>query len=556
MLKRLTIENYALIRQLDISFEAGFSTLTGETGAGKSIMLGALGLVLGNRADTQVLWDKEKKCIVEAVFYIASYQLEPLFVSHDLDHQEEAIFRRDINPAGKSRAFINDTLVNLQVLRDIGSRLINIHSQHEILVLNNRDFQLAMLDSFAGIEEDVNAYQFQYKTFKRLSAELEELKNAYARQLAQHDYDAFLFEELTAANLDVADMTELEEECRLLENAGEIRGTLYRIEQLLEGEPLEFLATLKNLTDSLQKLGNTGSIGALVQRLATLYLEAEDLRRDIFHTNEQVLDDPEKLSAQRERLSHLYHLFQKHRVNGIEELIRLRNDLDNRLLQQTNTGDAIRRTEQQCSILLEEIRQQAAALRDKRRKALQPLTAHLENLLNKLGMPDAVIRITLDLLMEPGSDGTDTVTFRFSANMGSEPDLISRIASGGELSRLMLAVKSVLSTKKLIPTIIFDEIDAGVSGEIAGKTGNIMKEMGKTMQVIAITHLPQIAAKGIFQYLATKSQENGRTVSSVKLLSGEEREYEIARMLSDDEPTKESLANARQLLHQNRPAKN
>lgn len=552
MLKHLNVVNYALIKELDIAFNPGFSTLTGETGAGKSIMLGALGMVLGNRADTQVLHDVNRKCTAEATFIIKDYGLEELFAQYDLDYDHDCIFRREINPKGKSRAFINDTPVSLQILKEITSRLINIHSQHEILVLNNSDFQLAMLDSFIGHEEKVVQYRKMFAEYRALAVELEDLKKLHAEQLAQHDYDHFLFEELTAAKLDDVDRPSLEEELKLLENSEEIRITLSQLEQLLNGDPLNFLSTLRSSYSALAKIASGSNMDELIARLNSLYLEGDDLAREVVAKMDSVVDDPAQMDLLREKINLINHLLLKHRVGDVTDLIGIRDEIDNRLQQKSFTDDSIKKTEIKLAELTKVIGSLAGELSDERMSAVDNLAAHLAEILTQLGMADSAIEMRVERLPEPSVDGIDKVSLLFSANKGSKPDLINRIASGGELSRLMLSVKSVLSAKKLIPTIIFDEIDSGVSGEIAGKTGLIMQRMAEKMQVIAITHLPQIAAKGEYQYMAYKKSDNGRTVSTVRMLKSDEREYEIARMLSDDEPSPESLANARVLLQGNR----
>ena len=553
MLKHLNVVNYALIKELDISFNPGFSTLTGETGAGKSIMLGALGMVLGNRADTRVLHDVKRKCTAEATFIINDYGLEELFAQYDLDYDHECIFRREINQNGKSRAFINDTPVSLQVLKEIASRLINIHSQHEILVLNNRDFQLAMLDSFTGHEDKVMLYQKRFAEYRALAGELEELKKLYSEQLAQYDYDLFLFEELTAAKLDEIDLHSLEQELKLLENSEEIRTTLHQLSQLFNGEPLNFLSSLRTGQATLARIASGSNMDELIERLNSLYLEGEDLEREVVAKMDSVVDDPAQMELLREKTGQINHLLQKHRVSEIADLIRIRDEIDTRLKQMSFTDEAISKTEKKLAGLKEVVYSLAGELSEARQSAVESLMKHLAGILSQLGMTDSVVEMKMEPLPEPSADGIDRVSLLFSANKGSKPDLISIIASGGELSRLMLSVKSVLSAKKLIPTIIFDEIDSGVSGDIAGKTGLIMQKMAEKMQVIAITHLPQIAARGDYQYLAYKKSDNRRTVSNVRLLSSDEREYEIARMLSDDEPSPESLANARVLLLNNKP---
>lgn len=548
MLQRLVISNYALIRHLDLSFGEGLSTLTGETGAGKSIMLGALGLVLGNRADTQVLWDKDEKCVVEATFRVKGYQLEEWFSDHDLDFTHEMLLRREINAAGKSRAFINDTPVTLPLMKEVGSRLVNIHSQHEILLLNNRDFQLAVIDSFAGIEKEVETFQVLYREYTRLIEELSAIKEEHASQMVQQDYDMFLLEELQTTDLDKVDIQALEASCRMLEHAGEIRQLLYRIIELFGNEPVNLISVLRSSSESLQKMEAGGKLAEVAERLKSLWLETDDLNREISLMAEEVDDNPGELAMVQERLNQIYHLLQKHRANELSDLIKIRDALSEKWVKHHDRGTEISRISAECDVKYQELIQRSSLLSKHRAEASLPLAEHLLGILEKLGMPQSTVKFLITPLPEPGTDGSDHVELLFSANAGSDPSPVSRVASGGELSRLMLAIKSVLSTRQLIPTIIFDEIDAGVSGEIAGKAGNIMRQMGSSMQVIAITHLPQIASRGAEQFQASKYMDSGRTVSVVQKLTPEERVEAIALMLSDGEPTPESLANARRLL--------
>jgi DNA repair protein RecN (Recombination protein N) len=548
MLVRLIIQNYALIKKLDISFHNGFSTITGETGAGKSIMLDALGLVLGNRADTRVIGDHKRKCIVEAQFSIEGYGLEELFVSHETDYEPETILRREILPEGKSRAFVNDSPVNLNVLREIGSRLINIHSQHEVLVLNNRDFQLAMLDTFAGNEKLLGRYQEKYSELREREKRLEELISKRAEYLSQYDYDSFLHEELVNAKPEQDNLEELEERLRILSHAAEIRNLLFQGAELITGEPIRFSASLKNIAGKLEKLSAGQTMEELSHRLNSLVIEISDLSLELERLGSTLHEDPEEQDRLNERIGFLNHLLNKHRVGSIDGLVLLKEELGRRLSQQQDLSEVIEETRIGVSRLEEEVHEMAGEISVTRHQAAEPMLRHLETLLHQLGMPDARVELRIDKHDTPGSDGADKVTLLFTANKGGSPDLISRVASGGELSRLMLAVKSVLSSRRLIPTIIFDEIDSGVSGDIAGKTGNLMRKMGDSMQVIAITHLPQIAAKGESQYLAVKSVEEGETVSDVYLLSPDNRIKTIAGMLSDGSVTPESEANARQLL--------
>jgi DNA repair protein RecN (Recombination protein N) len=548
MLKTLRIENYALIKSVEIQFNSGFSTITGETGAGKSIMLDALGLVLGNRADTQVLRDPSRKCIVEAQFILDGYGLEPFFDSMDIDYESESLFRREINPAGKSRGFINDTPVNLQVLKEIGSRLINIHSQHEVLVLNNRDFQLALLDAYAGNENALAAYQNIYKRYTQEKKQLEKLNLQKATYLSQLDYDSFLYEELAAAKPELDSLQELEEKQRMLSNASDIKSTLYRISDLMNGEQLDLLAMLKDVANQLQQYATGNPLAELYERLEAVRIELADITLEADRQNENILDDPEELDSVNERLGHLNHLLQKHRVQDLEQLKVLKEEIGKRLSQHNNLDETIAALEKALTSTHAKLVDHGKTLTETRKQSILPLCTHIEKILSTLGMPDAQLKIKWVPLHTPGPDGWDNITVLFSANKGTIPDMISKIASGGEMSRLMLSLKSVLSQKKLIPTIIFDEIDSGVSGEIAGKTAMLMRSMASNMQVIAITHLPQIASKGEEQFLASKSTEGNLTTSQVTKLTPQERIEAIAKMLSDDNPTTESRANAMQLL--------
>lgn len=548
MLLKLLIENYALIRHLELRFGTGFSTITGETGAGKSIMLDALGLVLGDRADSQVLWDQDKKCIVEAVFAVSGYGLEPLFIAHDLDFEAETTFRREITPSGKSRAFINDTPVNLPVLREIGSRLVNVHSQHEILLLNQRDFQLAMLDGFANLEEPLRLYQHHFRTLSDLKKRLSELQTARDIHLAREDYDRFLFDELCDANLRAGELEEISAEMLELSHASEIKSELFRVKELLDGDSLNLTTELKTSLTRLQKLAASQTTLSITERLQSIFLEITDLVVDLQRVGESIEEDPQRLQWVNDRMDQLNHLLQKHRVTGISELLEIKHEIEQRLQLQDDVQYQITQLEEELTAVEQEVIQLARQLTKARTVASIPLASHLKEVLTRLGMPDANIKISIIPLDAPGEDGADKVLLLFSANKGMNPDLLSKIASGGELSRLMLAVKSVLSSKQLIPTIIFDEIDSGVSGEIAGKAGALMLEMSSRMQVIAITHLPQIASKGQAHYLAAKQIVEGRTISMVTKLNTGERIEAIARMLSDAEPTPESIANARKML--------
>lgn len=549
MLQNLFIENYALIEKLDIRFSKGFSVITGETGAGKSIMLGALSLILGSRADTKVLKNENRKCIIEGCFAIEGYNLENFFKENDLDFETQTILRREIAPSGKSRAFINDTPVNLNILKQLGDRLVNIHSQHETITLNDANFQLAVVDSYAGNDTDLKAYQVKYIEYKKHVKELHDLKDIDSKAKMDMDYVQFQFDELEKANLQIDEQQQLEDDMKLLSHAEEIKLAMIEASEKLENSEINVLDLLSDIQKSISKIAllhpNTEELS---ERITSSFIELKDLSRELNAMGEAVNVDPFKLNEVSERLDLIYQLQQKHRLQSLEELIALRDRLDDQL-QSINTID------EQIEVLSKDIKIEedslnvlAMSLSESRLNASPAIEKEIVNKLQQLGMPDARFSILLEPTPELGNEGIDKVRFLFNANKGSALNEISRIASGGELSRLMLAVKSMISGRQLLPTIVFDEIDMGVSGEVASKVGEILFGMTKNMQVISITHLPQIAGKGDSHFRVYKDNRGDTTHSVIVELSKEERILEIAKMMSGAEVTESAIENARVLL--------
>lgn len=551
MLSQLTIKNYALIRDLRIDFKSGFSVITGETGAGKSILLGALNLILGKRADTQILLDKTKKCIIEGSFQITGYKLNRFFSKYDLDYDENStLLRREINPHGKSRAFINDTPVNLNMLKELGSHLINIHSQHETLNLNDSLFQIAIVDSYAGITGYLEAYGIQFNELSKLKKELLQLIEQEEKFRQEQDYWQFLFNELEDENLDDIHQDELENELKILNNAESIKAELFNTAQLLNNEDgglLNALLTIKN------SLGNISSFSPeledLLNRVEAGYIEFQDISEEMQKTGDAVTYNPERISEITDRLDQLYGLQQKHRVSRVEELIELKNDYQQKLSNISSLDTKKSQLEKEIAERTEELEQNALKISGKRKAVFSKIESHITNLLIQLGMPHASFQINHIVLSEPGLNGYDKINFLFNANKGGKLAEISKVASGGELSRLMLSIKSLISQKNLLPTIIFDEIDMGISGNIANMAGNILQNLATTMQVIAITHLPQIAGKGDSHYLVFKSSDKDISETEIKILAEADRTIEIAKMLSGQAITDASVETAKQLLN-------
>jgi DNA repair protein RecN (Recombination protein N) len=549
MLQKLTIENYVLIDHLEIDFREGLSVITGETGAGKSILLGALSLIVGQRADTGVLWDPLRKCIVEGIFRIRDYSLEGFFKDNELDYDDSAILRREIGQNGKSRAFINDTPVNLSLLKELGDKLVNIHSQHDIVTLNETNFQLAVLDNYAKAGEDVQKYRGRYSAYLQSARELDELISQEIKSRQEKDYTQFLFDELNVSAFKEGEQEEIEQRLEMLSHAEEIKTNLYNASQTLSTDEGSILSQLSDLTGTIRHLSKYHPhLNDIAERLVSDQIDLKDILNELDRIGQETSFDPEEAENLTSRLDLIYRLEKKHAVTSVTELIQIHNGLEKKLLDVITLDEKITVLKNTLSLESQELAALAEKISVKRKKGIPAIEKSIVALLVKLGMPDARFRIDHTTLSQPGRDGIDRVKFLFSSNKGVDLDEIQKIASGGELSRLMLSIKSLISQKNLLPTIIFDEIDSGVSGEIAGKVGDILRKMAGTMQVIVITHLPQIAGKGDLHYLVYKVNEKSIARTYMKLLSREERILEIAKMLSNEKVTDAAYATARELL--------
>ena len=549
MLKQLHISNYALIDELDVSFERGFNVITGETGAGKSILLGALAFALGERADTGVLYDKEKKCVVEAQFELNDDKLRPIFEGNDLDFETECLFRRELNPQKKSRAFINDTPVALQTMKEIGDQLVDIHSQHDSLLLTDADFQLRLLDEIAQNETVLADYQAEYGNYNTLKRKLNELKEVATKNTAENDYLKFQLEELEKANLKEGEYAEIEQTLSVMENAEEIKTLLVTANGLLDDSENAMLGQCNELTSTLQRLKHLlPDTEELAERIENLKVELKDIAYDLRRKEDETQFDEEQLQSLQERYDLLSRLMMKHHSADFEALISLRDSLKEKVNAFENIDEAIAKAQQQLDESVKLLTQKAKTLHDKRCKAAMAFGEKVSTLVRQLAMPFAVFQVVVQSQEGFGSKGSDEVRFLFSANKGIAVDDIRRVASGGELSRLMLSIKSAVSEYNYIPTLIFDEIDTGVSGEVAAKIGGIMRQMGQSLQLISITHLPQVASQAEHHYFIYKDNEGERTQSHIRLLDSAERIGEIAKMLSNDKVTPEALKAAEVLL--------
>ncbi|MGZ4037391.1 MAG: DNA repair protein RecN [Bacteroidia bacterium] len=552
MLKRLHINNYALIEEVNVAFPDHLTIVTGETGAGKSIFLEALSLVLGARADVNTLQDKTRKCIVEAEFLIGNYHLEDFFTANELDYEASSILRREINPEGKSRAFINDSPVSLTLLKQLGEKLVDVHSQHQTLLLNETSFQFDVVDSFAGTQALFTQYKKHYAAISKTRKELADLEAQELQAKKDLDYYQYLFNELEESRLKPGELKQLEEESATLENAESIKSTLLRSSNLISADETNLLSYLSQLKLQLQQLGKFGdTYKALGERVNSLYIEAKDLGNELENAEANVIYDPNRLNEVNTALDTLNRLLKKHNVNSEEELIAIKAGIEEKLRQFGSLEHAIEKIKKELSRLSKEQLDIAADLSAKRKACIAGIEKEVKQHLNELAMPNAIFKIELTRLPEPGPAGSDTLRFLFAANKGNDPKELHKVASGGELSRLMLSLKSLLATKKALPTIIFDEIDTGVSGDVADKIVQILLRTGSKMQVIVITHLPQIASKGSFHLFVYKQDEKNKTKSYIKTLSKDERIVEIAKMLSTGKPTESAIKNAQDLLGRN-----
>ncbi len=550
MLTSLTIKNYALIDTLKVDFDGAFNIITGETGAGKSIILGALGLILGKRADLSSLRDKNQKCVVEGIFNVESYGLADSFEKFDLDYEHVSIFRREITPSGKSRAFINDTPVNLTVMQQMASRLIDIHSQHQSLDLGNQIFQLRLVDIVAGVEKELKSYSDVFVEFNNLKTKLGQLKEKAGKEKSELDYLEFQWNQLEESKLVDGEQEQLEEEQEFLSHAEEIKSIFSNLQNILEGNERSLLSELKSGVGLLTKAGiYLKDAEALAERLESSYLELKDISEDVERISENTDVNPQQLEFIKDRLDLLYSLQQKHHVSSIKKLIDLKNNFEKQIGNIAEYDDEISKLEKRQTQLNEQLHNAAQKLTKKRQDSFQKINKDVKDTLQQLGMPHARFQIELSEKTDFTPTGKDEISFLFSANRGGEMDEISKVASGGETSRLMLALKTIIATKNELPTIIFDEIDSGISGEIALKMGNILKEFSKHTQLINITHLPQIAGKGDAHFVVYKEERSSGTFTSIRRLNEDERVVEIASLLSGENPSESALHAAKELIN-------
>jgi DNA repair protein RecN (Recombination protein N) len=549
MLVKLFVQNYALIKELDVGLENGLTIITGETGAGKTILLGALSLILGTRADTNVLLDKNEKCIVEGTFRIDEYDLNDFFTGNELDYDPVTILRREINPAGKSRAFINDTPVKINLLKDLGDRLIDIHSQHQTLMLSDNSFQLNVIDSFAGNSKIKNDYRIVYNSYRKLKREYNEIREKAEKNRADLEYYQFQLNQLEEAKLLSGEQTELEKDQEILEHTEEIKAALAGSSALLSSEETSVLALLRELKLNIGKIKTfLPDAESLFSRADSTYIELNDLTNDIERLSAKIEADPGRLQEINDRLDLIYSLIQKHRVKDVNELIIKHEELKKMVKTIVTSDERLEELEKLLEKELHSLKVLADEISSNRINIVPDVENKINELLKQLGMPNGKFRIEINRSHDFTPSGIDFADFLFSANKQVPPENIAKVASGGELSRVMLSLKSCLTKNNNLPTIIFDEIDSGVSGEVADKVGQILAEMGKYMQVINITHLPQVASRGKKHYHVYKDDTGDSTITRIRLLSQNERILEVAKLLSGSEVTETALKNARELL--------
>ncbi len=550
MLRGLSIKNFALIEQLQVSFDAGLVTITGETGAGKSLLLGALGLLLGKRADLSSVKDNSQKCIIEGVFSIHKYDLISFFKEEELDYEEETIIRREILPSGKSRAFINDTPVTLQSLVSLGARLIDIHSQHQTLEVTTNDFQFEVLDALAKVDREIKSYKRGLLLLKEKEKEVNALIENQETFTKEYEYNSFLFNELEEAKLKPGELEEIEERYERLNNIEEIQERLSSSISIVSSEEMGVSDQLNTIKGNLSKIASySGGLKEISERIESLYIELDDIQVSLVNELEKLEADPQQLEETSQRLQLLHHLQVKHNVSNIEELIILKDELQQKVSKTESLSEDIEKLQTEIATIKAQLDELALKIHEKRNKALPLLVKELEDILKELGMPNASFKTSLALQDNYLSNGKEVLEFLFSANKGGTFGALKKVASGGELSRIMLAIKTILSRFAHLPTIIFDEIDTGVSGEIAHKMADLMLDMSKNLQVFSITHLPQIAANGQSHYKVFKEDINDTTVTQLKLLTEEERINEIAEMIGGKSISDSALTHAKSLLY-------
>ncbi len=549
MLIHLSINNYALIEKLEVDFNSGFTVITGETGAGKSILLGALSLILGQRVDTSILNDKEKKCVIEGIFKISKENYSDFFKENDLDFETETTIRREISSSGKSRAFINDTPVNLNVIKDLSEQLINIHSQHHNLLVKSGDYQLAVVDSFANIQQDSDKFKKRFKEYSLKKKQLEELKNK--EQKSKSDLELLIAQakEIEMLKLTVDEQFSIEEQLDRLNNSEEIKQVLHQASNLLSDREENMVLNVKQIISSFSKISHLSKeFQDIFERLNTMTIELVDLSREISILNDNTNFDKDNAEYLTNRLNSIYSLEKKYQLTNSNELLDLLVKINNDLSQLDAFDETIVVLQNEVLQLEQQLIKDSKQLSEIRKKIIPVLAKNIMNNLSELGMPNAKVEISQKITTFFGVNGIDDIEFLFSANKGYAPIEIHKVASGGELSRLMLTIKSILAKGKNLSTIIFDEIDTGVSGDIADKMGNIMKQMAGDIQIVSITHLPQVAAKSNQHYKIFKGLKNGKTITDIEVLNNEQKIEEIAKMLSGKELTKAAIENAKNLI--------
>ena len=552
MLKRLHISNFALINEMEVSFPGNLTVITGETGAGKSIFLEALSLALGKRADLSALNLKTKKCIIEAEFSATNLDLNGFFLEHDLDFEPNLILRREINADGKSRSFLNDSPVSLSVLKLLSEKLIDIHSQHQTLLLNQSNFQLELLDTFAESLKIFKEYKIEFSSFTKSKIELQSLQEQEKLAKKELDYFQFLYSELEETEIKAGLLSGLEEESSKLENSEIIKSNLLAASNAISGNEINILIDLGKTKQSLQSLSKySKNYSLLTDRIQSLYIELKELSADIEDAANEVVFDSDKLSQVNIKMDKLNRLLKKHQVNTEEDLLKIKSDIENKLNQFNSIENTIISKQKLIQISQNNCLKLSEELTKLRTKATHGIEQTIKKTLAELSMENAIFKIVLSQKSDLGINGLDELKFLFTANKGAELNELHKVASGGELSRLMLSLKALLASKKQLPTIIFDEIDSGVSGDVADKIGEILLSMGNNMQVIAITHLPQMASKGNHHLFVYKKDDEDKTVSYIKQLNKAERINEIAKMLSKSNPTVSAIKNATELLNSN-----
>ncbi len=550
MLSHLLIKNYALIDELELRPDRELNIITGETGAGKSIMLGAIGLLLGNRADTRVLYNPDKKCVIEGTFAVSGYRIEQIFDEEELDFSDTCIVRREIGVSGKSRAFVNDTPVNLEILRRVTSELMDIHSQHDSVLLGSNDYQLEIVDTYAQNETQLRRYRTDYQAYRTARTVYDKLQSEAAAMRKEFDYNSFLYDELTKAQLQATEQETLEQELTILENAGDIKERLQLAYEYLDNAEQSVIDFLKGAVSNLSYISKlSDQYEQLQQRAQSALIELRDLALEISTEQDNVEVDDTRADTIRERLNLLYQLQTKHQAATVADLINLREELGRKVNTVLNLDDNLAAAKAEAEAARKQLMEGAHELSESRLGILPLIETEIGSLLNDLGMPNASLHIKAET-SKPGPVGIDTISFLFSANKGIQPQQLKAVASGGEFSRLMLAIKYILASKRSLPTIIFDEIDTGISGEIAIKMGNMMRDMSSSHQIIAITHLHQIAGQGTAHYFVYKDHSADKTVSRIRKLTFDERVHEIAQMIGGKNPSASALKNAREILKQ------